>query len=189
MLDKEISRTVSVIVERRPAASRWADWVWVPCEVIEGEAAAEPWAGLGETANGIARYFAGSTDMVLHRKETEAYRVNLAGDRVLYAVLRPADDESDEGEADYPHVLHAVTASPYEAQDHLDSGDEIVEAIPMPQAIADLIDAFSSFHHTEEPFIKRKRDRLKVEEQKFGKEPIFARSGRYTSSGDDGNDT
>ena len=182
MLDKEISRTVSVMVERRPATSRWADWIWSPCEIIEGAAAAEPFVKLDETEDGIARYFAGSTDIVLHRKETEAYRVNLAGDRVLYAILR-ADDEDD-----VPYTLHAVTASPYEAQDYLDSGDEIVEPIPMPHSIAELIEAFCAFHHKEEPFIKRKRDKHKTEEQKFGKEPIFATAGRVSSSGEGGDD-
>lgn len=183
MLDKEISRTVSVMVERRPAASRWADWIWCPCEIIEGAAAAEPFVKLGETEDGIARYFAGSTDIVLHRKETEAYRLNLAGDRVLYAILR-ADDEVDA-----PYTLHAVTASPYEAQDYLDSGDEIVEPLPIPHQLAELIEAFCAFHHKEEPFIKRKRDRLKTEELKFGKEPIFAATGRVSASGEDGDDT
>lgn len=181
-LDKEISRTVSVIVERRPAVSRWADWIWSPCEIIEGRAAAAPFVKLGETPDGVARYFAGSIDIVLHRKETEAYLINLAGDRVLYAVLR------SDGDGELPYTLHAVTASPYEAQDHLDSGDEIVEAIAMPPSIAELVEAFCAFHHKEEPFIKRKRDRLKVEELKFGKEPIFERPGR-AGSGEDGNDT
>ncbi len=182
MLDKEISRTVSVMVERRPAASQWVDWIWAPSEILEGEAAAEPFTRLGETADGVDRFFAGSVELVLHRKETEAYRINLAGDRVLYAVLL-ADDE-----AGTPWMLHAVTASPYEAQDHLDSGDEIVEALPMPQAIAELIEAFCAFHHRAEPFIKRKRDRIKVEELKFGKEPIFARTGRFPSTGEGGDD-
>ena len=178
MLDKEISRTVSVIVERRPAASKWADWVWKPSEIIEGEAAAEPFSKLGETMDGGERFFVGSTDIVLHRKETEAYRLNLAGDRVLYVVLGP-DEEND-----MPWELQAVTASPYEAQDHLDSDDGIVEALPMPSITADLIEAFCAVHHQEEPFVKRKRDRVKVEELKFGKEPIFARTGRFPSSGE-----
>ncbi len=182
-MDKEISRTVSVIVERRPAASRWADWLWVPSEIVEGAPAAEPFTRLDEGDDGAARFFAGSTDIVLHRKETEAYRINLAGDRVLYAVLRP-----DE-ERDWPYELHAVTASPYEAQDFLDSGDEIVEPIAMPASIAQLLEAFCAFHHVEEPFIKRKRDRVKTEDLKFGKEPIFAAAGRRRPPGDDADDS
>lgn len=182
-MDKEISRTVSVVVERRPAASRWADWLWVPAEIIEGAPAAAPFTRLEGSDDGTARYFAGSTDIVLHRKETEAYRVNLAGDRVLYAVLRPDEDH------DWPYSLHAVTASPYEAQDYLDSGDELVEPIPMPASVAELLEAFCAFHHVEEPFIKRKRDRVKTEDLKFGKEPIFAAAGRRRPPGDDADDS
>ena len=180
MLDREISRTVSVLVERRPSTSKWADWNWKPCEIIEGEAAAEPFCRLGQSGEGGEIFFAGSAEVVLHRKETEAYRLNLSGDRVLYVVLFP-DDETDK-----PWFLQAVTVSPYEAQDHLDSGEGIVEALPMPASMEDLVEAFCDFHHKEEPFIKRKRDRVKVEELKFGKEPIFVRNGRRSSQGDGG---
>ena len=180
MLDKEISRTVSIFIERRPSASKWTDWSWKPCRIVEGEAAAEPFTRLGETGDGGELFLAGNADIVLHRKETEAYRLNLTGDRVVYVVLGSDDD------ADTPWVLQAVTISPYEAQDHLDSGDGIVEALPMPPSLVELVEAFCAFHHKEEPFIKRKRDRVKVEELKFGKEPIFARNGRRSSSEDGG---
>lgn len=178
-MDKEISQSVSVIVERRPAKSRWADWIWVPAEVIPGSSSAEPFTKLEETADGIQRYFMGSMNVVLHRKETEAYILNMAGDRVLYVVLRCGDVEGQ------PVSLHTVTASPYEAQDYLDSGEEIVEALPIPQQVGELVEAFCAYHHKEEAFIKRKRDKVKTEELKFGKEPIFAAAGRARSPGED----
>ena len=182
LLDKEISQTVSVVIERRPAASQWADWIWRPCEIVDGAAAAEPFVKLAESEDGVARYFAGSAQIVLHRKETEAYRLNLTGDRVLYVVLRSDED----GNA--PYRLHVVTASPYLAQDYLDSGEELVEALPMPPAIAELVEAFCAFHHQEEPFVKRKRDRVRTDKLKFGKEPIFAAGDRLRSSGEGGDD-
>ena len=173
-MDKEISRQVSVIAERRPAVSRWADHVWRVVAVLDGQAAAEPFTQLGEEPDGAARFFAGSTQLLLHRKETEAYRINLAGDRALYVIMRP-----DEGGV--PLALHDVTASPYEAQDYLDSGEELVEAVPMSDAIAAWMEAFCDFHHVETPFKKRRRDKVDVEELKFSKEPIFARTGRFPS--------
>jgi hypothetical protein len=142
--------------------------------VLDGQAAAEPFTQLGEGLKGAARFFAGSTDLLLHRKETEAYRSNLAGDRVLYVIMQAED-------GDPPFALYDVTASPYEAADHLDSGEELVEAVPMPDAIADWMEAFCDFHHVETPFKKRRRDKVDVEELKFSKEPIFARTGRYPS--------
>ena len=173
-MDKEISRQVSVIAERRPAVSRWTDHVWSVVAVLDGQAAAEPFTQLGEEPDGAVRFFAGSTQLLLHRKETEAYRINIAGDRALYVIM-----QSEEG--DPPFTLHDVTASPYEAQDHLDSGEELVEAVPMPDAIVDWLNAFCDFHHVETPFKKRRRDKVDVEELKFSKEPIFARTGRFPS--------
>ncbi len=173
-LDKQISRQVSVIAERRPAASRWADDVWRAVAVLDGAAAARPFTQLGAAADGATRFFAGSAELVLHRKETEAYRINLAGDRVLYVIMRPHD-------GDPPFALHEVTASPYEAQDHLDSGEELVEAVPMTEAIADWMEEFCVVHHVETPFKKRRRDKVDVEELKFSKGPIFARTGRFPS--------
>ena len=174
-MDKEISRQVSVIAERRPAVGRWAEEVWRVVTVLDGQAAAEPFTPLGEGPDGAERFFAGSTQLLLHRKETEAYRTNLAGDRVLYVIMLP-----DEG--DMPFTLYDVTASPYEAQDHLDSGDELVEALPMSKEIASWIEVFCDFHHVEVPFKKRRRDKVDVEELKFSKEPIFARTGRFPGS-------
>ena len=173
-MDKEISRQVSVIAERRPAVSRWADDVWRIVAVLDGQAAAEPFTQLGEGPDAAARFFVGSTELLLHRKETEAYRINLAGDRVLYVIMQQEDGDS-------PFALCDVTASPYEAADHLDSGEELVEAMPMSDAIAAWMEAFCDFHHVETPFKKRRRDKVDVEELKFSKEPIFARTGRFPS--------
>lgn len=173
-VDKEISRQVSVVAERRPAVSRWADHVWRVVSVHDGLAAARPFTPLGEGPDGTMQFFAGSAELLLHRKETEGYRINLAGDRVLYVIMRP-----EEGEL--PFALHDVTASPYEAQDHLDSGEELVEAVPMPAAVVGWLQAFCDFHHVDEPFKKRRRDKVDAEELKFSKEPIFARTGRFPS--------
>ncbi|MBL4598006.1 MAG: DUF3305 domain-containing protein, partial [Rhizobiaceae bacterium] len=48
------------------------------------------------------------------------------------------------------------------------------EKVAMPEAVAALIQAFVEEHHVDEKFIKRRRDKLDLEEQKFGKTPIFA---------------
>jgi hypothetical protein len=178
-VESEINRTVGVVIERRPAASRWVEHVWRVVEVLDGSAGAEPFTLLATLEDGTERYFAGNTDLTLHRTETEAYRMNLSGDRVLYAALRP-----DETGA-YPFSLHQVTASPHDACTLLDSGEEMVEAVPMPPPIVAWVEAFCEEHHKEEPFIKRQRGRIDVEELKFSKEPIFARGGRRGRSGRD----
>jgi len=49
-----------------------------------------------------------------------------------------------------------VTASPYLAEDLLD-GDDIVEALAMPEGLIAWVQAFIDRHHVDEPFVKRKR--------------------------------
>lgn len=167
-MDTEISRTVGVIVERRPAKSRWVDHVWRVVEVLDGGANVAPFTRLAEFPDGTERYFAGNTELTLHRTETEAYQTNLARDRRLYAVLRPG-----EGGA-HPLSLHTVTASPDAASEFLESNEELVEAVPMPPPIQAWAEAFCVQHHKEQPFQKRRRDDVDVEKLKFSKEPIFA---------------
>ena len=61
-----------------------------------------------------------------------------------------------------PEVLLA-TASPYETQDYLDSGEELVELVPMPEGLVALIRDFVAEHHHEEEFVKRRRDRERTD--------------------------
>jgi hypothetical protein len=171
----ETSRIVGVVVERRPAKSRWTDYVWRVVEVLDGPAATAPFTRLTVLKDGTERYFAGNTALTLHGDETGAYQINLAGDRVLYAVLH-ADETGS-----HPYELHTVTASPHEACDFLDSGEELVEAIPMPPLIVAWLETFCALHHKEQPFQKRQRDKVDAERLRFSKEPIFAR-GRAKAS-------
>ncbi len=171
-MESEVSRIVGVIVERRPAKSRWVDHVWRIVEVLDGEADVAPFTRLAELPDGTARYFAGNAEITLHRTETEAYQINLTGDRVLYVALR--NDESGA----HPYIVHKVTASPHESCDLLDSAEDLIEAVPMPPLILAWLESFFALHHKEQPFVKRQRDKVDVEEVKFSKEPIFAGRGR-----------
>ena len=75
-------------------------------------------------------------------------------------------------ESEHPFEVHLVTASPYEAADYLDSGEQIVEPVRMPEPVLALISEFIDEHHFEEKFKKRKRSEVKLQEHKFGQEPI-----------------
>jgi hypothetical protein len=122
------------------------------------------------------RYHAATLPLTLHRKETEALRLNLMLDvPELYVVLQENEDQMSE----FPYVPHIVTASSYHAQDFHDAGDEIVEKVAMPDGVAALIQAFVEEHHVDEVFIKRRRDKLDTEDQKFGKTPIFSTRNRH----------
>lgn len=178
-MDREIELPVAVIVERRPARSGWLDWIWRAVDVLDGAPAAAPFTLLDEGADGTARYLAGSVTVRLHRTDSASYRDNLAGDRAVYVVLRKG------GEGPAPFRLHAVLASPDEAQSVLSAGEDEVEKLPMPPRLAAAMAEFSAAHFREEPFVKRRRDPVRPEERQFGKEPIFA-PGRRPPRGGNG---
>jgi hypothetical protein len=87
----------------------------------------------------------------LHRTETTNYRDNLAsGTPSLWVNMRPTASEP-------PYELLAVTADPAEGEAFTDAGSNLIEAVPMPPDIADIIDRFIAEHHVERPFVKRRR--------------------------------
>ncbi|MEM7615667.1 MAG: DUF3305 domain-containing protein, partial [Pseudomonadota bacterium] len=53
--------------------------------------------------------------------------------------------------------------------DYQDSGEEIVEPVPMPEALVAWIRDFAQEHHEEEVFVKRRRDRKRVDLTEDGK--------------------
>lgn len=166
---KEASIPLGIIVEKRKSNHPWANWNWKPVAVICNPPEVEPWHEI-VSDKGFTQFHAATLQLVLHRKETEALKLNLMLKKPeLYVVLRNSEDLNNE----FPYEPYLVTASSFDAQDFTDAGDDIVEKVEMPEPIAAFIQAFVEEHHIEEEFIKRRRDRLNVEEQKFGKSPIF----------------
>ena len=149
---------VGIVLERRRLDHPWKDHAWVPVDVIPGAPARDPrgdWLLLKE-GDGWARHYSGTLPLELFRKETEAYKLNLAQiPPRLFIVLRAGD---------YAGTMHEVTpfmvtASPFEAQDYLDSGDDMVETVAMPIEVIAFVQSFVDQHHVAEPFTKRKRKR------------------------------
>jgi hypothetical protein len=178
------SLDVGVIVERRKIDHPWQEWEWRPVAVFIG---AEPQCNWTEISrgDGWTHYHAATLPIELHRRETEAYVHNLeTGTPSVYIVMR----EDEDGETSRPYYIELVTASPYDAQDYLDSGEEIVERVPMPEPVLAWVDHFISQHHVEEKFIKRRRDKLKIEDHKFGQEPLVELRRRMAQPMEDGSD-
>jgi hypothetical protein len=146
---------VGVVVSRRKAESRWIDFTWQPSALLVGEPEAAPWTKLSDDGE-AATFYAGGTILELFRGEAGSYRDNLAGDNSLWVILRPAAGE-------FPYELARVTADPTEAEAYAGAGDNIVEILPMPDALRDLVAAFVVEHYVEQPFVKRKRNRADPE--------------------------
>jgi Protein of unknown function (DUF3305) len=147
---------VGVVVERRAATSPWVEHVWRPVGVLAGVPDAAPWTPL-PGASGAETFYAGATEVELYRSETTNYRDNLAsGQPSLWVVLRPTD-------GDPPFAVVAVTADPAEGEAFTETGTDLVEAVPMPDAVAEAVAAFVAEHHVERAFEKRRRDRADPE--------------------------
>lgn len=158
--EKMISLPLGIVIRRSPGATRWNKWVWKATGLLPGAGAAD-WHLLREDGN-ITEYHAGTLPLDLYRTDTEAYLGALnAPTPSVFVILA----HTEAGEI----ALHKVTASPYEAQDYLDSGEEIVEPVPMPDGLIAWIRDFVDRHHRDEPFIKRKRDKTRIDAVEDGK--------------------
>lgn len=173
-MERRLSIPVGVIVAREDADNPWQDFVWRAVGLVIGADSEEGWREL-DREPGVVRYFAGTREIEVFRKETEAYQVNLENKiPMVYVVMREADDPN----ADQPIEVHLVTVSAYESQDYLDTGEEIVDSVPMPAPLAAWVQRFVDRNHVEEKFVKRKRNEVRQEDHKFGQEPIFLRATR-----------
>jgi len=145
-------RRIGIIIERRESANPWADAMWNATEVLPGVTDHEPGRVVGE-GDGWTRSFAGHLDLELHKRETEAYMVNLAQPTsAVYIVLRPSETDMA---MDFEPFL--ATVNPYEAEDYTESGDLVVCAIPLPETLQAWIGRFVETFHVEQPFVKRKQ--------------------------------
>jgi len=141
---------VGVVVERRKARSVWVDFLWRPVSVFAGKPTAAPWTPLDTEAD-TTLFFAGQAVIELHRTETTNYRDNLAsGTPALWIALRPVASER-------PYEILAVTADPAEGEAFTDAGSNLVEAVPMPPEIVEVVVRFIAEHHAERSFVKRQR--------------------------------
>jgi hypothetical protein len=147
---------VGIVAERRKAASQWIDFVWRPLAVLPGQPDAAPWSVLS-TQGDTTVFYMGATQIELHRSETTNYRDNLAsGSPCVWVALRPID-------GDQPYTIAAATVDPAEGEAFTEAGNDLIEAVPMPQAIRDAVAAFVAEHHVEREFFKRKRARADPE--------------------------
>ena len=152
----QASLPLGIVVERRDLDNRWKPHAWLPVAVIAGAGPMSPegaWREL-RRGEGWVQFHAGTLPLELFPKETEGYKLNLSQQPpCLYIVLRASDDADVAHEA----VPFLVTVSPYEAQDYLDVGDDIVEPVAMPEMVFAFVQDFVERHHVDEQFHKRKR--------------------------------
>jgi uncharacterized protein DUF3305 len=140
---------VGVIVERRKASNPWIDFVWRPVAVLAGQPDTPPWSPLSNDGDRTT-FYAGGAEIKLYRTETTNYRDNLAAEAGLWVVLRPTGVEP-------PYELFTVTADPAEGEAFTQTGADLVEQVPMPDSVRDIVAAFIAEHHVERVFYKQTR--------------------------------
>ena len=181
----QTSLPLGIVVERRAVDNPWIDYSWRSVAVIAGaapHAPTDPWTLLREDAE-RAQFHAGTLALELFPRETEGYKVNLSQDPPrLFVVLRA----EEEGLSDHEVVPFLVTACPYEAQDYLDSGEEQVDAVTMPEVVVAFVQSYVERHHVEEKFKKRKRKPAESGDEAFARQPGWTPGG--AGRGGDGAD-
>ena len=149
------SVSVGVVLRRSPGVTRWQKWHWTASAVLPGAGPAD-WRELRREGD-LTEFHAATLPLELHGAEAEAYHHGLGAlVPCVYVVMRPSDGA-------HPFDIVLVTASPYEAQDYTDSGEEVVEKVSMPPALLAWVEDFVAEFHEEEAFVKRKRDKKRVD--------------------------
>ncbi len=158
MQNMSISMPLGIVIRKSPGVTGWAKWVWKAVAVLPGAGPAD-WHELRREGE-VVEYHAATVTLELFRSEAEAYLTGISTrSPSIYVVLR---DSTDPEAAQDVEVLLA-TASPYEAQDYADSGEEIIELVPMPDSLINWIKAFINVHYQPEKFIKRRRKNARVD--------------------------
>lgn len=153
---------VGVVIRKTPGATRWAKWNWAAVSLLPGAGPAN-WVQLRREGN-VSEYHAATLTLTLWATDTEAYMANLSDAQPsLYVVMRQT------GVGETPFELMLVTASPYEGQDYADNGEDIVEKVPMPDGLIAWIRDFARAHHEDEVFVKRRRDKARIDLLEHGK--------------------
>ena len=181
---------VRLIVERQSIDNQWQSHRWVIHDLVPLELS----AGDGLPPSNDAQFhrlrqpsdadsggalFTAEALLDLHRAEAEAYAENLASSEpAIYAVLRHNEVEDYSGDDEIDIHLAEISLSPYNVQDYEDCGEDQVEKLPLQGPIADFVREFVEIHFKPEPFIKRKRDKARLDrDQLGGADPRLRRDG------------
>jgi len=173
-MEKHILYGATVICEKQPVDNPWIEHRWVindllPKKWVKGDGVAP--AGyvpllplhIEKDNEGSNNLYIADVLIDLHHAEAEAYAENLqSSSPAIYIVLRPIIDD-DESEAEM--MVVEISLSPYTIQDYEDCGEDIIVKLPLAGPVANLVQEFVDTYFKPEKFVKRKRDKAKLDEQ------------------------
>jgi hypothetical protein len=147
---------VGIVVERRKATSQWVDAVWRSVTVLGGVPDAAPWTVISANEDATT-FYVGAAEIELYRSEAEHYGGNVASEEPsVWVALRPTG-------SDPPYALFAVTVDPAEGESFTQAGSDIVDAVPMPASVREIVEAFVVQHHVVQPHYRRTRTEAREE--------------------------
>ena len=133
-----ISIPIGVIIARERSANPWQDFHWRPVRVEMNAPERGAWREI-ERGRDFIHYHAATLPLVLNVKEKVGYRINLAnGVPSVYVVL----NEPAGSNGRMPISVARLTVSPFEIQGFGGQGTEIVERVPMPEPLVQLLHSF-----------------------------------------------
>jgi hypothetical protein len=156
-------RMVGIVAERQTVDNPWIDHRWRVTGILPGVPAVPDWTCL-EDRGGTRRYYAGAAELLLFPRETDTLKYNIEGEApAIYVFMRA--QPAPPGMA-----LVGATACVGEAHAHVDSGSDLVEAVPMPADLHAWIADFVTRHHVDRPAWKRRRDgaRKRLDDEEIG---------------------
>jgi hypothetical protein len=144
---------VGVLARRRAPATVWGAPRLEPVALVpppHADGFEATWPGPPEGADSAAAWL-GLHPLRLHSGDTGHFRDNLGSGRPsVWVALAEACDPARA-------AVRMVTADPYEGEAVAGDDALLVEALPMPDWIAEAVARFVAAHHVEIPFEKRRR--------------------------------
>ena len=148
--------TLGVVLDRHHDGQGWSGPRWSVVDVLPGRVDVPAWTSIAEQT-GWRRYYAGPVILELFAGAAAEYWRNLASSRpALYVILRR--DRAEPGVR-----LLGATVDPGEVEVHANSGDDLIEALPLPPFLAAWLWSFVDRHYVERPLHRRQRDRADLD--------------------------
>ena len=173
---------LSLVFERTASSHPWLDWEWMVCgmmPVAETDINLAP--RLLERSDTMSRWLGEPSRLDLHRTDLDAYVYNLTSPQPsVYSVAHELEEPVADG---LIWKTHLVTMSSYEAEEYMSGDDALIGKLVMPQDVREWLEAFVALHYKDSTFKKRRRDKLDIEEHKFGQESLVELRRRMLASG------
>lgn len=158
--------TVAVVMQRERIDNRWQPWRWSLGDVVPHEDSFGNAARLLIKSDAEERWLHPGFKVELHMGDAEGYYLNVTTEQPCFWVVWRMEEEAllaDEPMA----VPQIVTVSYHDAGRWLDA-QENVDQTPMPDSVAQWLQAFVDKHHVQETKRRQRPQSFKSLEDRFG---------------------